>query len=192
MRLIFFEKKERILYSLGDVKTKRINWIDTATLAGNVTDMLSFMEPLYREGFDTHMYLGGYRDESDRVLSFHELYKLWNTLIPEDHFHLFKSKEELGDLNGFTIGGGPHYEGLCDLIKVIFPFRRREGTEYFSPHPILGEKLGVRAFSRPLREIFWDCEPRERVYDFADAVALNEKKGLGVLKRLGRHFSGVV
>jgi len=174
-----------------------IRFLGLASIAGNMTDLLSYMEPLYERGYDVKAFLCYGKFTSP---PFDELYKLWNSPIPRENFiqiPLQVERVKIDNPQTLVIANAPIWttnkELNIRLCKIIFKHSEQvpkvDGIKYFSPSLALSKEIGSDFIPRPLNlDFFKNACKKQRKYEITDASVINKRKGLEVLNELSKNY----
>lgn len=173
----------------------RMFWFGGGGIAGNVTDALSYLEPLHEQGHELEINL--VYSKSHQV-SFEESYKLLETTIPLECFKKVDSPSlTLNTKDRITFTSAP---GFMDKVKplhfckAIFPLTEREQslrgeTRIFAPTRSLAEAYGYDHIPRPLKtDTLRQAWKEQKRYEIVDAVVANNNKRLDILNELSKSF----
>jgi len=186
----------------------RVDYWGCLGLAGNMTDALSYLEPLADRGDEVRLNLF-YNTTS--LLSVDEVYERLETTLPRESFRV----EGFPSMQGLTrdprekslrilaapqwISRGGRVDRLAHsphLCKAIFPISeekreiaRRQGVDFFTPTRSLARVYSYDYVPRPLRtDVYRRYFKRSRKYEVVDAVVLNKNKRLDILDRLAESY----
>lgn len=181
------------------MKNRVINYLGSGGIAGNMTDALNYLEPLYSNGYDVSLFLPY---SSQNLVSFKESYNLLETSIP---FECFKERPleiswltKVGDWkDSLILLGAPAWLDKIkapQLCEAIFPLTKREEklrnpTKFFTPTESLARAYGYDYIPRPLKtDTLKQAWKEQRRYELVDAVVANNNKRLDILNELSKSF----
>jgi len=173
----------------------KVAYLEVGSLAGNVKEMLGYVEPLHLAGYEVKVY---FQKQSNvpRVLSFSKAIKKLESSVPRESFVLCSDRDEVRRLvdEDIVIGGSTSWTDIpkVNLIKTITPILEADRAlpiTYFAPTRTLADSFDVMHIPRGINFLpFYNSRQNKRKYDITCAAVMNVNKRLDVLEELSKYF----